>query len=434
MSTDTQVINNQENTIYDNSIEFSKDSIELTKKIEKEVKKKEGIYFTPPTTIYKNLKFLEPYLKNVKTILEPSCGSCEFILALNKLNKKFKITGIEKNKKIYEGIKKINSDNIKIINGDFLDYQNIYPDLIIGNPPYFVMKKEEVNNLDSSYKQYFEGRANIFIIFIVKCLKMLRENSILNFVVPKSFLNCNYYNKTRKYIYENFEILNIMECNDKYIDTSQETIIIIIRKPETNEQTHQYQKNNKEYSLIINDNTYCIFGTKNNITKLKELFDNSTSLKKLKINCKVGQIVWNQNKDKLTNDNNKTLLVYNSNITKNELELKEFSNDQKKQYIDLKGYTKPMLIINRGNGVGKYSFNYYLMNQNEEREYLLENHIIKLEYNETIKKSDLIKLYIKIKNSFENEKTKKFIKLYFGNNAINTTELNNILPIYGFDL
>jgi hypothetical protein len=32
--------------------------------------------------------------------------------------------------------------------------------------------------------------------------------------------------------------------------------------------------------------------------------------------------------------------------------------------------------------------------------------------------------------SLENEKTIQFIKLYFGNNAINTTELNHILPIY----
>jgi hypothetical protein len=39
-------------------------------------------------------------------------------------------------------------------------------------------------------------------------------------------------------------------------------------------------------------------------------------------------------------------------------------------------------------------------------------------------------MYKKIMSSFENEKTKEFIKLYFGNSAVNTTELNYILPIY----
>ena len=41
-----------------------------------------------------------------------------------------------------------------------------------------------------------------------------------------------------------------------------------------------------------------------------------------------------------------------------------------------------------------------------------------------------MELFNKIAESFENEKTKKFINLYFGNSAINTTELAHILPIY----
>ena len=40
-------------------------------------------------------------------------------------------------------------------------------DLVIGNPPYFVMKKKEV---DDSYYDYFDGRPNIFILFIIKSL------------------------------------------------------------------------------------------------------------------------------------------------------------------------------------------------------------------------------------------------------------------------
>jgi hypothetical protein len=32
--------------------------------------------------------------------------------------------------------------------------------------------------------------------------------------------------------------------------------------------------------------------------------------------------------------------------------------------------------------------------------------------------------------SLSNKKTQEFIKTYFGNNAINTTEINYILPIF----
>ena len=41
-----------------------------------------------------------------------------------------------------------------------------------------------------------------------------------------------------------------------------------------------------------------------------------------------------------------------------------------------------------------------------------------------------MELYKKITKSFLNEKTNEFINIYFGNNAINTNELQYILPIF----
>ena len=90
-----------------------------------------------------------------------------------------------------------------------------------------------------------------------------------------------------------------------------------------------------------------------------------------------------------------------------------------------------MLLINRGYGVGKYNFEYYLLNREENTEYLIENHLICIKYKKDKKnKEELICLYDKIIQSFENKKTEEFINLYFGNNAINTTELCEMLPIY----
>ena len=46
------------------------------------------------------------------------------------------------------------------------------------------------------------------------------------------------------------------------------------------------------------------------------------------------------------------------------------------------------------------------------------------------KEKELLRLYGLVIESLKNPKTAKFISTYFGNNAINTTELNHILPIY----
>ena len=142
----------------------------------------------------------------------------------------------------------------------------------------------------------------------------------------------------------------------------------------------------------------------------------------------VGKVVWNQCKPILTDDEKKTRLIYSSDIVDGELSMKEYTNPQKKNYIDKPGINKPMMILNRGYGIGNYVFNYCILDGNMT--YLIENHLICIEYKKKLAKSKLMGLFNKIAESFENEKTKKFVNLYFGNSAINTTELAHILPIY----
>ena len=51
-------------------------------------------------------------------------------------------------------------------------------------------------------------------------------------------------------------------------------------------------------------------------------------------------------------------------------------------------------------------------------------------YTKEIEKQELKTKYKTIIDSFNNKNTKKFIDLYIGNSALNTTELGHILPIY----
>jgi type I restriction-modification system DNA methylase subunit len=408
----------------DQILTYSNISVTLTKQITKTEKKTHGIYFTPPDTIMKNLIYLKPFFNNITSILEPSCGSGEYIRLLKEYHHKINITGIELNKTIFDQIQHLTQPNIALINDNFLTYQFKKKfDLIIGNPPYFVVKKSLV---DKKYFNYFNGRPNIFILFIIKSLTLLNDNGILSFVLPKNFLNCLYYEKTRCYIYDNFSILQIMECQDNYLDTKQDTIILILQKKLTIINPH--------YSIDISG--FTIFTTPEKKQILLNLVANTTTLDKLGFKVKVGNIVWNQCKKELTHDNQKTLLIYSNYITNNKIVIKKYSNKDKKNYINRPGMTKPILVVNRGYGVGKYHFNYCLINENKaiDRkgpvEYLIENHLICIEYGEDCHHDILIKHYQKIIDSFKNKKTQEFIKLYFGNNAINTIELAKVLPIY----
>ena len=436
-------------------MEYSLISKELTKKISKLEKKNNGIYFTPPSCVNNNIQLLQPYLKDVVNVLEPSCGSGEYITALHNSFPQFKITGIEYNETIYTSILQLKSDNVDIYHMDYLKYTTDKKyDLVIGNPPYFVLKKDAV---DKEYHTYFEGRPNIFILFIIKSSQLLTDNGILSFVLPKNFLNCLYYDKTRKYINKHFQILHIVDCKaDKYMETQQETVILILRKnlpvagkiKKKNTKQKKYrlildeevpekdrpqlaevpEKDRPNTAFILEIKDYTIFTDTTNILKFTELYKNSKSLHELGFKVSVGNVVWNQCKEILTDDKTKTRLIYSSDIVDNELILKIYNNEEKKHFINKKGITRPMIVINRGYGVGEYKFNYCLIE--DEHEYLIENHLICIEYNGELPRAELIQAYKKILFSLTDERTIDFINVYFGNNAINTTELNHILPIY----
>tara|TARA_B100000965_G_scaffold76898_1_gene61047 strand:+ start:3062 stop:4261 length:1200 start_codon:yes stop_codon:yes gene_type:complete len=395
---------------------FSKLSINLTKGLSKEDKKRHGIYFTSREIIRKNLRYID--FSKIDSILEPSCGSCEFINIINELYPKKKIVGIEYKKEIYEMIKELKNENIDIINEDYLKYEDDKKyDLIIGNPPYYVMKKEDV---DKRYNKFYDGRPNIFILFIIKSIELLNSDGVLSFVLPKSFANCLYYNKSREYISKNLTILNILECNNDFIETEQSTIILIVKNK------RPIKDENDRFMISVNN--YLILESEENIKRLKELYEGSSCLNSLKLKASVGTVIWNECKNILTNDNSKTRLIYSSDIKNNKLELMKYKNVLKKNYIDKEGLNNPLLVINRGYGVGNYNLNYCLIDV--DYKYLIENHLISINSMDVIDKEELRILYKKVMNSLEDKRTKEFINLYFGNSAINTTELNNILPIY----
>jgi type I restriction-modification system DNA methylase subunit len=398
-------------------MDYSQISKKLTKQLTKKEKKENGIYFTPPSCIHNNISLLHPYLLSSMKILEPSCGSCEYILSIHKNYPSLSITGIEYNKNIYESIKHINNTKINIVHVDYLQFESREKfDIIIGNPPFYVMTKKNVNK---KYYPYFEGRPNIFILFIIKSLELLSENGILSFVLPKNFLNCLYYNKTRKYIQTHFQILHIIDCfNDKYMDTEQDTILLIIQKSSS--------FNNTPFTIELKD--FVIFSLQETKKKIIQLYTKSTTLWDIGFKVIVGNVVWNQCKDILTDDDSKTRLIYSSDIIDNKLSIQQYKNVEKKNYINKEGITKPIIVINRGYGVGEYKFNYCIIDI--EKPFLIENHLIVIEPINEMPYSLLMVEYNKIISSLNDKKTNEFINYYFGNNAINTTELNHIVPIY----
>ena len=406
--------------------QYSQFSIDITRQINRDEKKEYGIFITPKIIITKLFDAIIKYTSenglNIQTILEPSCGTCEMVNYCDNLFNGTHIDSIEFNSKIFNHIKNLTfKNNVTLINEDFMKFDSsINYDLIVGNPPYFVLEKDY--KIPEKIKPYICGRPNMFGLFIIQSIFMLSSNGILAFVIPKSFLNSVYYSKIRNFIKETCEIIEIIdfEKDNKFIDTQQSTFGIILKKRSNN----TFLPIECNYSIKFNDN----FMFTNDSVFLKSLLEGTTTLSKLGLSVRTGNIVWNQHKSELTDDDNETVLIYNTNLTKEHtIDLKSFKNEEKHQYIKKDGKITPTLVVNRGNGNSKYNLNYALVTG--VGPYLIENHLNEI-YSPIIKKEDLIILFNKIIKSFENPKTQIFIDLFLGNNGLSKTELETIFPIY----
>lgn len=438
--------------------DYSELSSSLTEGLTEDIKKKQGIFFSPPTSIKRCINYINNILKHdYTTVLEPSCGSCEFINYLDK-QEGLDITGIENNETIFESVKHLSfKNNVTVVHEDFTTYETYKKyELIIGNPPYFVFPK---NKIDKKYHPYIAGRPNIFLVFILKSLELLSDNGILAFILPKSFLNCSYYTKVREYIYHTFNVKTILDCSkDQYIETQQDTFILILKK------TKKKFTNDKYFIL----NNY-IMNTENNIQMMKKIINSSKTLHQLGFVVLNGNFVWNQERDSLTNNTENVRLLYSGDIMSgklrtldtedvkviwdeyhqkmsviNELLQKDDQNQkliknkktlldkiEKKHYVmSEKHPNKQMvgmsLIINRGYGNTDYTLDYALV---ELDKYYLENHVLVIKYSGDISNEELKKKYERVIKSFKSEKTNTFVDLCMGNNAMNTTELEYLLPI-----
>lgn len=374
------------------------------------MKKSYGIYFTSQVLVNKILDKLIFILTklNIKiyTILEPSCGSGEFLTGLDNHFVGTHVLGIEHNDLVYNQLKKkmsLLNNHLVLKKDDFLkspDSKKKF-DLIIGNPPFKLLKKSLVDN----YSSFFPNKVNIYVLFILHCLKTkLKENGILTFILPKAFLNSVSYNNVRLYIKNNCKILAIMDNlkDNFFLGTNIETCVLFLQKKKTK---------SKKYFVFFG--SYLCYSIQ--CKYLNKLLLKGKTLLQLGFTVNVGTVL---KKKTLTDSKTEEgYLICENNIQNNKLCLKSMliirsPNLQRDNAI----------IVYRGHGNTKYNFKYALINLNNKG-YLIENHLLIIKHVDGIIKLNELML------NFNNQFFLDFISLYFSNQSLSKKELL-LLPIF----
>lgn len=372
-------------------------SLQLTKTLTKEEKQSQGIFFTPKEARDTLFALLARHNVRPQRILEPSFGSGEFIEDLYARFPEAHIAGVEYNQTLFRSLNRPN-----LYNADFLAHTGTY-DLIIGNPPYFVIPRTAETEKCQS------NRPNMFVQFIYKSLsENLTPDGVVAFVLPTSLFNCAYYEPLRKYMFETTTILDVVPLQGDYLDTKQKTFALVVRKGKTND----------DFFVDWNGSHYISPFYR----ELTAQLASSRTLADLGYEVKTGEVVWNQHKESLADEG--TLLIYSSNFAQEGLTLGGLSLP-KKQYI--RGFTRPPLqgktiLVNRGYGNTTYALKCVLA---DYPRYYAENHVNVIK---PITPSAVANIE-KVLASLRSDATRTFIEMFVGNGALSKTEIQYCLPI-----
>jgi len=405
--------------------QFSKASVGFTKKHTKKFLKKHGIFFTPKSHRDELLNQIRPFLRDGARILEPSVGSGEFVEDLLSQFESLTllIDAIELNEELFDYVNTL--EGCTAIHDDFItrpfDSKKKY-DIILGNPPYFELTQNpyaspgERRVLEWSAGVSWNRRTNIYSLFILKSIALLKQGGILAFIIPPSWMNGKYYEHVRAELSRQGTMLYMADFStiNTFMKTQQDTMLFVFQKGGNSATEDQYK-------LILDHKTFYSFHR----SDLLKLMRGATTIKQLQTRVRTGPCVWNQMKDKLSDDPSKGVpLIYSNNIQGRQIVLHDSMSRGKKQYVianEKQIFQHSSIVMNRGFGKGKnYSLEFALCRLPK---YTCENHTnVIIAPNE-----EILQL---IYNSLCHPKTKEWCSLFIGNGQLSKTEIEEYLPIF----
>lgn len=279
-----------------NYSEYELKVIDYENKIDEEIKKNNGIFYTDLKMVKLMFENINSYINSNSVILDPCCGAGTFLFGAVDLGFKHVYgTDIDPNAiKICKGI----SDNIVVKTYDTISNDvskslksvNMNPpDLIIGNPPYVPIREDVSINSDTQFIKLVEKSGNnLFVAAIYRALEMVKKSGIISYILPKNFLHVNSYNPIRKTILEDKKIISIVDIGPYFKNVRGEQIILTIANEKPN------SKHSIQFKKLIDNEFVYLTDTNQNYYKNEILIFESSEDKiiyeKLNKYPKLGQV------------------------------------------------------------------------------------------------------------------------------------------------
>jgi len=114
-------------------------------------------------------------------------------------------------------------------------------DFVVGNPPYVRVQRLSKEQKDYYNKNYQTPQANydIYLLFIERGTKWVKENGELSYICSNQFMLTNYGQKLRKYLLTNFSITQIIDFRDSGVfkDATNYPCIFVAKRVDNTKKT-----------------------------------------------------------------------------------------------------------------------------------------------------------------------------------------------------
>ena len=155
-----------------------------------------GQVFTPESVVRCMLRLRH----NTGRVLEPSCGDGAFLTHLRHA------VGIELDPRQCPA---------GALNIDFFAYPESEKfDTVIGNPPYVRYRDIGAATRKLLRQDGFDGRSNLYLFFIEKCVRHLAPGGELIFITPRDFLKATSARRLNRWLHERGTITHAIELGD----------------------------------------------------------------------------------------------------------------------------------------------------------------------------------------------------------------------------
>ncbi|MEM1911485.1 MAG: N-6 DNA methylase [Sulfolobales archaeon] len=393
--------------------ELHPETVRYVLSVGQEYRKKFGQFFTPRSLREELIEKL-PRLSKPK-VLDPACGTGEFLLTARDYFEEPELYCWEIDPVLADIARRVVPEaSIEVVDSLKKPFVEAF-DVVLGNPPYLEVRLDR--DVETRYFEVISGRVNLYSLFIYLGLKVLKPGGWLAYVVSSSMNNGAYFKKLREYIIRvaDIEYMKTLPSSRMFTEANHTFQLLVLRKRLPNHKPAEKFVFEKSGRVVFSEHA----------EELKKSWIGSLSLAELDYRVQTGRIVWNQYRDKLTDDpKGSVLLIWSHNVGAGKLVLGNRAN--KPQYIrGIKVRDRgPAIVTNRVVG---HPSNPKLRAAivPEGLEFVAENHVNVIYPPRGVEMTELSEIV----EQLNSERISRYIRMLVGNTQVSARELEHLVPI-----